>query len=126
MTTTIHSIFIVLTLSLFIMPCGYAMSEEPAKPWSLAWYENADPASDARDAVASGDKKFLAIATRGINIPGIAPQQTKKYRNKCGIKFIKGIGDVIRDKNDLRKHKLAKAYAKLYNHVVKQNCTIAE
>jgi len=96
------------------------------KPWSIAWYENTDPKAKASKAVESGDLRFLAIATRGLNIPGLDQNKMELYRKKCGISFIKGIGDVIKDKNDLRKHKLAREFAENYNQVIKQHCVLTE
>lgn len=96
-----------------------AMTEEEQK---LAWVKAADATADAELALDRNDLRMLAISTRGTNIPGIERSEVAQFEQACGVRFLEGAGDTIRNDEHMRLMKLAVDYAKQYNAIIKQRC----
>lgn len=88
----------------------------------IAWIENADPEKDAATAINASDGRLFALALRGASVPGVDADDRQKYIDKCGVKFVQGVDDVIRNADDLRYLALAREYALAYNKVVLGYC----
>lgn len=90
----------------------------------LKWVEYADPVADANLAIEKSDFTLLAFSNKGLNFPGIAPEEyeLEDLRARCGIKVLKGTGDALRIGDDLEKRKKLRIYAKQYNVLVFTAC----
>ena len=110
----------------------YAMSQSPndemeSRPYTpSSWNENSIAENDATRALANADFRLLAFATRGTDIPGIDASLRQAYRERCGIRFIEGFGDVVRSEKQLENMKLAREYAARYNAVIIAGCPPAK
>jgi hypothetical protein len=103
---------------------GCASSSEPIDPYvqKLQWLDAADPQADANQAVKQQDLRLLGLATRSVNIPGIAKEETLEYEEACGVQLIEGISDVVRSDEHLRLMQKARSYALKYNAIIKLHC----
>jgi len=88
----------------------------------LQWLDTADPQADANQAVKQNDLRLLGLATRSVNIPGVAADEVIKYEESCGVQLIEGISDVVRSDEHLRLMQKARAYALQYNAIIKTHC----
>ena len=82
-----------------------------------------DAETDAQNAIENHDFRLLAFATRITIVPGINREQLGLYRENCGLRFMKGFGDVVYSDNQLEKMKQARAYALRYNQHISSHCT---
>jgi len=99
-------------------------SGPPIEPYvqKLQWLDAADPQADANQAVKQGDFRLLGIATRSVNIPGVAKVDMLKYEEACGVQLIEGVSDVVRSDEHLRLMQKARSYALKYNAIIKVHC----
>jgi len=103
---------------------GCANTGEPIDPYvqKLQWLDAADPQADANQAVKQQDLRLLGLATRSVNIPGVATDDILKYEEACGVQLIEGISDVVRSDEHLRLMQKARSYALKYNAIIKLHC----
>ena len=113
---------LLLTLLLMITMNGCATSNPNDYEGMLQWIEKANPQQDAQAALQKGDFRLMGFAQRSLVIPGISPDDSRKYELKCGVRIIEGMTDVIRSEEHLRLMKLAHTYALQYNAVIKTRC----
>ena len=100
--------------------------ETDTMPYTPAeWQQNADADADAAGAIEHGDLRLLAFATRGTSIPGIEPATGQRYTEQCGVRYLKGFGDVIRSENQLQAMTAAHAWAEAYNRLIIEACRAA-
>ena len=95
-------------------------STEPYKP--AKWSINSVAENDAYRALDNKDYQLLGFALRATNVPGINQSQVETYREKCGIRLMKGFGDTIKSNEALEKMKQAREYALKYNTIIKSKC----
>ena len=81
-----------------------------------------NPEKNARTALDKGDIRLLGFALRATSVPGIAATDRKAAMNICGVRLIRGFGDVIRKGEDMTARQQAFEYAKRYNAVVLEAC----
>ncbi len=86
------------------------------------WQSSASATNDANDAIRHDDFRLLGFAGRGGNIPGINNAQLQTYKERCGVRFFKEFGDVIRERKQLDQMKKAKRYAADYNRIILTSC----
>lgn len=115
---------LLVTLSLVALLTGCATDSTALSEYEqkLQWVKDANAIEDATAALSKGDFRLMAMAQRGIVIPGIDKDQRNQYELKCGIKLIDGISDTVRSQEHLKLMKMAQSYAKKYNAVIKQHC----
>jgi hypothetical protein len=89
---------------------------------SLVWLHSADAAQDARQGLERGDKRLLAMATRGGHIPGIEPTMMSKAKSICGVRYLPGSTDTVMGKTHLKLLQAAESYAADYNQIMIQHC----
>jgi hypothetical protein len=89
---------------------------------SLLWLQNADAAKDARQSLERGDKRLLAMATRGSHIPGIAPELASKAKSVCGVRYLPGSTDTVMGQAHLKLLQAAEEYARDYNKILVGHC----
>lgn len=118
------TIFTISTILLCGLLIGCAGSSGTIDPYvqKLQWLDAADPQADANQAVKQNDLRLLGLATRSVNIPGIAKQDLAKYEESCGVQLIEGISDVVRSDEHLRLMQKARSYALKYNAIIKLHC----
>ena len=63
-------------------------------------------------------------AGRGEVVPGIAPEQQASAKSRCGVRYLDGLGDVIKPGQEEDQAKLA-AYAADYNRRMLAHCSAA-
>jgi hypothetical protein len=73
--------------------------------------------SDARDAVARGDHRSLAVYGLTLEVPGLS-ENTNKLRSQYGLRILGGTSDALRGEQDRRMNLNARQYAERYNRVV--------
>lgn len=98
--------------------------QEQGPPKALAWLLNANSRSDAHGAITRQDYRLLAISGRGTRIPGVDMDQMQQARQQCRLRFLKGAGDVVRGKNELKWRNKAKQYAAEYNRIMIKYCLV--
>ncbi|MCU7842621.1 MAG: lipoprotein [Candidatus Thiodiazotropha sp. (ex Monitilora ramsayi)] len=96
--------------------------EEKNAVESLIWLKQADATYDAKQNLDRGDKRLLAMATRGSNIPGIAPELISKAKIVCGVRYLPGSTDMVMGETHLKLLQAAEAYAADYNRIVIDQC----
>lgn len=96
--------------------------QEPYKP--ARWHVTAVAEDDAAIALKNKDYRLLAFALRVTHIPGVKPEQVQAYREHCGLRFLKGFGDIIHSEEELKRMKQARGYALRYNAVITSECSI--
>ncbi len=89
---------------------------------SLLWLQKADAAKDARQGVERGDKRLLAMATRGGHIPGIAPELVSKAKSVCGVRYLSGSTDTVMGQTHMKLIQAATGYAADYNRIMIEHC----
>lgn len=100
-------------------------AQEPEKApeiQALAWLESADAEADAERAIVEQNFRLKAIAGRGMMIPGIETGDKNQAKHKCGIDYMKGMGDAIKGDEHRKWWKKGQAYAKAYNTIVAKFC----
>lgn len=97
-------------------------AEEKGAVDSLLWLQKADAAKDAQQGLARGDKRLLAMATRGSRIPGIAPELVSKAKSVCGVRYLPGSTDTVMGKTHLKLLQAAEGYAADYNRIMVEQC----
>jgi len=88
----------------------------------LQWVKDADAELDAKQALQKGDFRLMAMAQRGIVIPGVDQALSEQYELKCGIRLIDGVTDTVRGEEHLKLMQKAHSYAKQYNEIIKSRC----
>ncbi|GAC11471.1 hypothetical protein [Paraglaciecola chathamensis] len=90
----------------------------------LSWVQNADPHSDAQQAIKANDLRFLAFAGRVISVPGVnlAEHPIEYLEQHCGYRTLKGTGDTLRVGEQTSLRSLAHDYAVVYNQTILASC----
>ena len=89
---------------------------------SLAWLHKADAERDAKQAIARGDKRLLAMATRNPSLPGVPAESVSKLKSVCGIRYLAGTTDMVFGDTHLKLLKAAQEYATAYNRLMQDAC----
>ncbi len=115
---------ILLTLSLVTAMSGCATDSSAINEYvkKLQWVNDADAELDAKAALQKGDFRLMAMAQRGIVIPGVDQALTDQYELKCGIRLLEGVSDAVRGEEHLQLMQKAHTYAEQYNAIIKQHC----
>jgi hypothetical protein len=88
----------------------------------LADLNQRNPVDDAQQAIASGDKKFIAKAGRGLNIPSIDANTYSMLKGQCGLRYERGFGDQLYGQHHRRFYSAFVAYAERYNQTMLSAC----
>ena len=72
-------------------------------------------------SLAKQDYRLIVRAGRGEVAPGIAPEQQASAKTRCGVRYLDGLGDVIKPGQEEAQAKLA-AYAADYNRRMLAHC----
>ncbi|MGD8912976.1 MAG: glutamyl-tRNA amidotransferase [Candidatus Thiodiazotropha sp.] len=97
-------------------------AEEKKAVESLLWLKDADPEKSAAEALTKGDKRLMAMATRGTTLPGIDTDLISKAKNICGIRYLEGSTDTVYGEIHLKLIQQASEYAAAYNRIVIEQC----
>ena len=89
---------------------------------SLLWLQSADATKDAQQGLERGDKRLLAMATRGGHLPGIEPAMASKAKSICGVRYLPGSTDTVLGKTHLQLLQAAESYAADYNRIMIDHC----
>lgn len=112
----------IILLSLLVTGCATGSGDVDPYVKQLQWLDAANPQTDAQQALKKGDFRLLGLATRSVNIPGVAKGESLQYELKCGVHLIDGISDVVRSDEHLRLMQKARSYALKYNAIIKTRC----
>jgi hypothetical protein len=74
--------------------------------------------------LAKQDYRLIVIAGRGEFAPGIAAEQQAETKARCGVRYLDGLGDVIRP-GQQEIHAKLRAYANEYNQRMVTHCPSA-
>lgn len=85
-------------------------------------FEAGNPEEDARIATRKKDFRLLGFSTRVTTVPGIASAKRQASIEQCGLRLLKGFGDVIKSEKQGESMKKAYDYASRYNQIIIQNC----
>lgn len=97
-------------------------NKDSAFDQKLSALKNKNPERDARAAIANGNKKFIAKAGRGFNVPGIAAADYEQVKGACGLNYADGFGDVIYGEKHREYYGAFLEYAKRYNTAILKAC----
>ena len=89
---------------------------------SLMWLKNADAQKDAQKELERGDKRLLAMATRGTQLPGIEPELASKAKSVCGVRYLPGSTDTVMGETHMKLLQVAEDYAADYNRIMITRC----
>jgi hypothetical protein len=81
-----------------------------------------DPVKDAQQAIAKGTLQLIAKAGRGLSIPGVDVSKYPELKQKCGMRYQDGFGDLLYGQHHRRYYSALYAYAEKYNKVILQTC----
>lgn len=84
-----------------------------------------DPATQVQASVAAGDLRLIVRAGRGQFAPGIPPELQAQAKARCGIRYLDGLGDVVRPGEEAA-HARRSAYARDYNRLIYPYCIKAK
>jgi len=73
--------------------------------------------SDARAAIARGDRRLLAVYGLTLEVPGLS-ENASKLRSRYGLRILGGTSDALRGEQDRQNNLNARRYATRYNLVV--------
>lgn len=73
--------------------------------------------------LARQDYRLIVRAGRGEFAPGIAAEQQAEAKARCGVRYLDGLGDVIRPGQQEIHGKLS-AYASEYNQLMVTHCPL--
>lgn len=99
-----HSVFCILLLCLSGCQVSQIEFEESVQ-------------KDVIFAVAQGDKRLIARASHGLDIPAVAAENMLQIKEQCGIKHLAHFGDTVSAASQLASH-----YALLYNRSMLTHC----
>jgi hypothetical protein len=74
--------------------------------------------------LAKQDYRLIVRAGRGEVAPGIAAEQQAVAKARCGVRYLDGLGDVIRP-DQKEAHATLSAYASEYNRRMLAHCPAA-
>ena len=74
--------------------------------------------------LARQDYRLIVIAGRGEFAPGIAAELQASAKARCGVRYLDGLGDVIRPEQK-EAHARLSAYASEYNQLMVTHCQAA-
>lgn len=77
---------------------------------------------DAERAINNNDFRLYKLPVRGDVIPGISVSERARAATLCDTRILEGAGDVIRDDEELQKHREITNYAEEYNKIVYEAC----
>lgn len=100
-------------------------AKERAAVSSLRWLEKADAERDVLEAIKRGDRRLLAMATRGANIPGVPVEMASRAESLCGIRYVAGSTDAVMGDTHLKLLQAAQRYASEYNRIMLDACLAA-
>jgi hypothetical protein len=85
-----------------------------------------DPLEDAEQAISELDFRLLAFTNKVIHFPGIDEQTyTVSWIEKhCGIRYLKGAGDILKIGIDGSARSELKRYASIYNSRILKACLV--
>ncbi len=96
--------------------------EEKDAVESLLWLQSADATKDVQQSLERGDKRLLALATRGGHLPGVEPDVASKAKSICGLRYLPGSTDTVTGKTHLQLLQAAEGYAADYNRIMIGHC----
>ena len=73
------------------------------------------------DSLAQQDYRLIVRAGRGEVAPGIAADQQAAAKSRCGVRYLEGLGDVIKP-DQKEAHARLSAYAAEYNQRMLAHC----
>jgi len=88
----------------------------------LTWLQDADATRDAQRAIRRGDRRLLAMATRGPDLPGVPADQVSRAKSVCGIRYVEGSTDAVMGQTHLKLLQAARDYASQYNRIMLDTC----
>lgn len=88
----------------------------------LATLSQRNPEAEAQQAMARGERSVMAYyaGRAGLKMPGYTAQQQANQR--CSLKTLDGLGDVIYGENHLRYRVALRRFAKRYNIAMMPVC----
>ena len=92
----------------------------------LSWVIDADPQSDAQQAIVNSDFRLLAFSGRAVSIPGVdlSKQSLEVLKRHCGYRTLKGTGDMLRIGEQTSLRSKAHDYAVIYNQHILTECEL--
>ncbi len=121
------SLCFVLSM-LFLSGCNVTADDKsgnaamPDHLKALTWTESADVEADVQKAIANKDYRLFAIAGRGERMPGVDAKQMSDLKQRCGVKYLEGSTDAIRDDEHMQLLQKAYQYAEGYNQSMVRHC----
>lgn len=94
----------------------------PQEYRQLSWVLTADVKKELSSAISKRDFRLLTVSGRGAMLPGIPSDERTEAKRICGIKYMKGVGDVILNEQHKILRQKAIDYAKAYNAKIIENC----
>lgn len=85
-------------------------------------YAGKIPEEDARTALKNNDKRLLAFPLRATSLPGVELTARQAAIDACGVRYMKGFGDIVHSDEHLRAMRIAYDYATRYNSTLIKLC----
>ncbi len=93
---------------------------------ALKWVDSANLEKDLLNAVNEKDFRIWIIAGRGTLMPGVEPAKQTVVSQKCGEKYLPGVGDTLGGETHRAYRKKVLEYAKTYNQKMQALCLSVE
>ena len=77
---------------------------------------------DAERAINNNDFRLYKLPVRGGVILGVSVSERSRAEILCGTRILEGAGDVIRNDEELQKHREITNYAEEYTQIVYTAC----
>lgn len=120
--TTRHTIPKFSTNTLQAVSTSNISAEDQKFRELLQTLSKRDPKLEAQQAIISGDHFLIGYYSgrAGLKVPGLSSQQ--KETQRCTLKTIDGLGDVIYGENHLKYRIAMRNFAKVYNTNMSEVC----
>ena len=79
------------------------------------------PQADVQASLKAGDTRLIVRAGRGQTAPGAPAGEQADAKARCGIRYLEGLGDVIRP-GEQEQHTKRVLYASEYNRLMLPHC----
>lgn len=81
-----------------------------------------DPQADAQAVIQRGERYFLCNAGRSATVPGLSAEVYAAVRDRCEVRCLDGVTDVLYGENHRRYLSAALAYSARWNAIMLAAC----
>ena len=97
------------------------VNEIPNHLATLNWVHAANAKQDVKVSADKQDYRLFILAGRGEHMPGVQPDKASESKQRCGMRYLQGSTDLVRDDQHSQLLQKAYRYAEDYNQLMLQH-----